>query len=166
MGLNDIVLPAQTIASLYPDSLVAPERPAGRSATGNEIRFLGKNGRHICFLVAYDRETFLPDGPMETLTKILSACKMTMEDVAVVNSSNQPLHIDTLRDQLKPDKLIMLGVSPATIRLPIQFPEYRPQPYAGCTFLLADALDTMENPGEGRKLKMQLWNSLKELFEL
>lgn len=177
MSLNDIQLSGEMMSDLYGKVLVATDkgqsmplqtgRPASNSATPSAgLRYLGKNRRNYCFVVEYKSEPFMPDPVMETLTRILQACRLSMEDIAVVNAGQAGITIEAIRAELSPSRLVLLGVQPAHIQLPIQFPPYHPQPYAGCTFLLSDPLHDMDNSAEGRKLKTSLWNCLKEMFEV
>lgn len=174
MSLNDIDLGGKMLADLYGSSLVA--EPAGKPHVSNSgvtskendlaLRYLGKNGRNYCILVSYENETFMPDDKMDVLIKILQACKISMDDIALVNLGSKSHTVDELRAQLAPTKMVLLGVNPIDIRLPIHFPLYRPQAYAGCTYLYSEPLDSMDNSENGRKIKTSLWNSLKEMFSL
>jgi len=176
MSLNDIDLGPKILADLYKNSLIAepPALKPAREKSVNQsitdlappIRFFGKNSKNYCFLVSYPNEPFIPDDKMEVLIKIMQACKITLEEIALVNVAGDPPTIESLRTALQPQKMVLLGVSPTDIRLPMQFPLYKPQPYAGCTFLYSDSLDGMDSSESGRRIKTSLWNSLKEMFGL
>jgi len=175
MSLNEIQLQGKMLADLYRDVLIS-ENPSNTKEAkplmvdmqgGNEaIRSLGKNKKNYCFIVSYVNETFLPDDKMEVLIKIMQACRISMEDIALLNIAGTERTIEQIRDQFEPSKMVLLGVNPIDIRLPIQFPAYKPQSYANCTYLYADSLDTMDNSAAGRKIKSNLWSALKEMFGL
>jgi len=101
------------------------------------------------------------------LTKILEACRMNMGDVAIVNHAAAPVNITALREQLQPSVVLLFGLDPVTIRLPINFPVFKLQPYDQCTYLSAPTLDLMVQTSEESKLlKSKLWVCLKSLFDV
>lgn len=130
-------------------------------------KFLGKNLRRISILVDAKDAAFLPDDQLNFLSKILEACRMNVGDVAIVNHAVQPVNITALRGQLQPSVVLLFGIDPTNIKLPINFPEFKVQPYDDCTYLLAPSLTTMVMPNdEARLLKSKLWICLKTLFQI
>jgi hypothetical protein len=130
-------------------------------------KFLGKNNRHITIIVASPGTAFLPDDELNFLTKILEACRMNIGDVAILNHNTTPITITALRQQLQPVNILLFGVEPTAIRLPINFPEFRPQPYDQCTYLTAPPLQQLVgNTADAKLLKSKLWVCLKTLFEV
>lgn len=90
-----------------------------------------------------------------------------MGDVAIVNHASAPVNITALRAQLQPSVILLFGLEPTTIRLPINFPVFKLQPYDQCTYLSAPALDLLVQTSEESKLlKSKLWLCLKSLFEV
>ena len=171
MSLNDIQLQAKMLSDLYGDVLIAENaehvgRPVTRAEGTAGIRSLGKNNKNYCFIVSYPKETFLPDDKMEVLIKIMQACRLTMDDIALLNIAGNENNIEEIRGQFQPSKMVLLGVKPSDIRLPIQFPAYKPQSYAGCTYVYSDSLDLMDQSDSGRKIRGNLWVALKEMFGL
>jgi hypothetical protein len=172
MSLNEIQLHGKLLHDLYRDVLISELTDVGKlenQAIANEnstgkIRSLGKNKKNYCFVVSYPKETFLPDDKMEVLIKIMQASRLSMDDIALLNTAGVDLTIEAIRQQFEPLKMVLLGVNPADIRLPIQFPAYKPQSYAGCTYVYADSLDEMDNSTNGRKIKGNLWAALKDMF--
>jgi hypothetical protein len=173
MSLNEIHLQGKMLADLYGNVLVSDNSGSARqsqvAATHEEpagIRYLGKNKRNYCFIVSYPQDPFLPDDKMDVLIKIMQACRLSMDDIALLNIAGSNRNIEEIRAQLEPSKMVLLGVNPSDIRLPIQFPAYKPQSYAGCTYLYSDSLDAMDNSDAGKKIKGNLWTALKEMFGL
>ena len=171
MSLNDIQLQGKMLTDLYGDVLisenVAPvNKPMAKHEGAGGMRSLGKNNKNCCFIVSYPKETFLPDDKMEVLVKIMQACRLSMDDIALLNIAGNEFGIEEIREQFQPEKMVLLGVKPADIRLPIQFPAYKPQSYAGCTYVYSDSLDEMDQSDAGRKIKGNLWSALKEMFAL
>jgi hypothetical protein len=129
------------------------------------LRYLGNNRRNITLLVNSPNTAFLPDDQLAFLTKILEACRMTIADVAIVNQATTPVTIAALQQQLTPAIILLFGMEPIAIRLPINFPVFKIQTYDQCTYLSAPALDQLVLPSEeGKLLKSKLWVTLKTLF--
>ena len=88
-----------------------------------------------------------------------------MADVAIVNYATAPIAIDKLKAQLQPRSLLLFGVEPGEIQLPISFPAFKEQPYAGTTYLFTPSLRQLNQETESAKLlKRQLWDCLKRMF--
>ena len=135
--------------------------------TTQPYKTLGNHRRKVTILVNTPGTPFLPDNQLNFLTKILEACRMNIGDVAIVNHAAAAVNITALRDQLQPTVVILFGLEPTTIRLPINFPEFRLQPYDQCTYLSAPPLGQLvQNSDESRLLKSKLWVCLKTLFDV
>ena len=90
MSLDTIQLSKNTLQILFPKSLVEVA-PAGRSVDSgiqNKIESLGGNKKNILFLVTDSQNKFLPDEKMDLLSNLITACKLTMADIALVNYYN------------------------------------------------------------------------------
>jgi hypothetical protein len=136
-------------------------------APSPSYKTLGNHRRKITILVNAPGSPFLPDNQLSFLTKILEACRLNMGDVAIVNHASAPVNITALRAQLQPSVILLFGLEPTTIRLPINFPVFKLQPYDQCTYLSAPALDLLVQTSEESKLlKSKLWLCLKSLFDV
>lgn len=177
MSINNIDLPAYSIAALYNHHLVADvssTQPAAAEpiliplvATTDENKkwkYLGDNQKNVLILVSNNQAVHLPDNELNFLTGILTACKLSLADVAILNRVNHPeAGYDKLTVDLKTKTALLFGISPVLFDLPMNFPPYQVQHFNGVNYLHAPALSTIENDkGE----KMQLWNCLKRIFEL
>lgn len=147
-----------------PASTPAAPLPDAPPAT---FKFLGNNRRHITLLVHSPGSGFMPDNQLAFLTKILEACRMTLADVAIVNHAAAPVTIAALRQQLQPKIVLLFGVEPTAIRLPINFPAFKQLSYDDCTYLSSPALDQLvPNTEDSKLLKSKLWVCLKTLFDV
>jgi hypothetical protein len=130
-------------------------------------KFLGNNRKHIAIIVHSPGTPFLPDNQLSFLTKILEACRMNIGDIAIVNAATTPVLIADLKQQLNPTAILLFGLEPVAIKLPINFPVFRLQPYDSCTYLSAPALSQLvQNSEESKLLKSKLWICLKTLFNV
>jgi hypothetical protein len=187
MSLNNIQLPGIVIASLYRKGIIqgeqeivektapvtaVPAPPAAEvavaapaSPTAPLYKFLGNNRQQVVIVVKFAGEVFLPESHLQMLTKMLGACKLNLGDVAIVNEATQGIDINLLKQQLYPKKILLFGVTPEETGLPLNFPPFKDQEYAGCTYLCAPGLEqlAMDNE-EGKTLKKKLWESLKKMF--
>jgi hypothetical protein len=144
-----------------------PERVPEPAPQPPQYKILGKNNRKITILVQSPDIPFLPDNQLTFLTKILEACRMNIGDVAIVNTATAPVNIATLKQQLQPTAILLFGLEPTAIKLPINFPEFKIQPYDNCSYLSAPPLTRLVEPSEESKLlKSKLWVCLKTLFNV
>jgi hypothetical protein len=92
---------------------------------------------------------------------------MNIGDIAIVNAATTSVAINELRQQLDPTAVLLFGLEPVAIKLPINFPVFRLQPYDACTYLSAPALsELVQNSEESKLLKSKLWVCLKTLFNV
>ncbi len=175
MSLSDIALPGTVIADLYKQSLVVTG--SGHSSTKgsefktaaplNNFKFLGNNQQHIAIIVQFEEETFIPDSHLQFLTKMLEACKLNLGDVAIVNHARTEVDMEKLKEQLNPSHVILFGVEPVAVKLPLNFPHFKEQAFAGCTYLFTPQLEILnQDSEEGKLLKSKLWVCLRKLFKV
>lgn len=175
MSFSDISLPGALIADLYKDKLVqsgpkeetSPVADNKTATTQNNYKFLGNNQRQVTVVVDFENETFIPDQHLQFLTKMLEACKLNLGDVAIVNHAKKEVDMEMLRQQLNPSYVLLFGVEPVVTKLPLNFPQFKEQAFAGATYLYTPALDTLnQDSEEGKLLKSKLWVCLKKLFKV
>jgi hypothetical protein len=195
MDLNNIELPELIIAELYPNSLIgssaaassspaasapvppppvakqpaasAPASAPPQPAASGPYKFLGANQKKITILVHTPGVGFIPDEQLNVLTKMLEACRMNLADIAMVNHATIPVKIALLKQQLTPRIVLLFGIQPPEIELPINFPQFKIQAYDQCTYLCAPSLEEMVQPNETSKsIKGKLWTCLKTLFSI
>ncbi|HEY8897315.1 MAG TPA: hypothetical protein VIM79_20970 [Niastella sp.] len=155
---------AQPVAkTAQPEPVIekAPPKPVDTTP----YRILGNNKKQITVVVNCPQDVFVPEGDLQFLTKMLDACKLNMADVAIVNHATAAVNIEKVKAQLQPKFLLLFGVEPDEIHLPINFPSYKEQPYAGTTYLFTPALSQLNGDTDVAKgLKKKLWECLKRMF--
>lgn len=177
MGINNIELPAQTISELYSNSLIGEagssifqptnnkrieaEAPPAK-ATSTVLKWLGNNEQRVLILVNNSTATYLPDKQLSFLTGILTACRLSIADVAILNIHYHPnLTYKEIQADLQCKNVVLFGIEPATIELPINFPHYQLQQFTGTTYLTAPTLPELE---DDKVEKSKLWVCLKKMF--
>jgi len=179
MDLNQINLPSNVISDLYQSSLIditeekngflmeslineKPLEPAGNH--DSELKWLGENRKNILIIARYSEAVYIPDNELSFLTGILGACKLSLADVSIINLNNHSgLLYKGLLTQLKSKTIILFGVEPTELGLPINFPHFQVQTFDNCTFLFSPMLKDLEND---KMLKSKLWFCLKKIFNL
>lgn len=168
MDLNSIKLSESVVREWFKEDLLPPSAAAGQvPPVQPALKYLGNNRRRVTVVVGAPGSAFLPDDQLAFVTKLLEACRLTLADVAIVNHGAVPVTIAAIRQQLHPVTLLLFGVDPAEIHLPIQFPAFRPQAYDNCTYLAAPSLaELLPDTDAGKLLKSKLWVCLKTIFDV
>jgi hypothetical protein len=159
MSINNIQLKTTLLAGLYKNSLV--ETAATTVPKTKRLMYLGNNQKNILVIVAHQNIPFLPDQELSFLTSILAACKFRINDIAIINkyNVNQNDLQEIINSEIK--NILLFGIEPLSIGLPINFPAFQLQPFNTRTYLHAPSLSQIEND---KGLKLRLWTSLKTLF--
>jgi hypothetical protein len=170
-------LPSAVLSSLYPDCLVRlqekvpadhPQTLKTKTVETNpasppaSIGMMGENRKGIIIAVDYPDAATIRENELAFLLNILNACRLGLRDVLIVNLHGVPM---TDRQQIHrkypAEILIMFGLTPADLSLPVRFPEYQRQSFDGVQYLAAHPLERLEQDPQGKK---QLWACLKALF--
>ncbi|RYG51432.1 MAG: hypothetical protein EOO01_08530 [Chitinophagaceae bacterium] len=188
-SFKNIILPDYVIADLYKAPIVQdPTQPAATQITSEPFtdgmlpempqvaevpaepttyRFLGKNQRKVSVIARYPDDPYIPEDHLQFLVRILSACKLNLGDVAIINDSVARVQMDLLKTQLQPRYLMMFDIEPSEIGLPISFPLLKPQQFDDVQMLAVPPISSMLPDTEAAKgLKKQLWESLKKIFSV
>lgn len=165
MGLNDIKLEPFILQDLYKKTLVDSDvKIATQPKSFTTFSFLGNNKKDITIVVNSNEALHLPDDELNFLLGILSACKLTMEDVAVLNiKKNESANYQSIAASLKAKTVLIFGVDCLEINLPIQFPNYQIQSYNNQVYLTSPSLSIVRND---KVEKTKLWNCLKQIFSI
>lgn len=160
MSLNNIQLKSSMLADLYRDSLVETESKTSSPAP-KQLKYLGNNQKYIIVVVSHESVPFLPDEELNFLSTVLAACKLSIADIGILNAYNaeEPELQNIINTE--GNKVLLFGIQPLAIGLPINFPAFQLQPFNNRTYLYAPALSQIEND---KVLKGKLWISLKTMF--
>jgi hypothetical protein len=173
MDINHIQLPPNLIAELYTSSLVETGEISAKATppvvmtadktTVTGWKSLGENKKNILIVVSYADAVHIPDGALQFLTNMLSACKLSLADVAIVNIHTQPATYKELLAEYKSKVGLLFDIEPSGFGLPMSFPFFQIQPFASCSFLYAPSLQELE---DDKIQKSKLWVSLRRLFNI
>jgi hypothetical protein len=163
MSLDNIQLSDQTCAILYSHNLIE-DQVSTVKATSNEkieINSLGENRKHVLFLVNDSSCKFLPDEEMDLLTKLVSACKLSMADIALLNFNSSKYNYLQFNNAFHPKKILIFGIKTSELELPFDIPHFQVQNFQEQLYLTAPTLKEFLN---NTALKKELWISLQKLF--
>jgi hypothetical protein len=166
MSLNNIQLQPKMLADLYPNVLIETNivNSAVDSAENKSLKYLGKNEKKILIIVANAAVPYLPDSELGLLTNILSACRLSLADIAIINSYNmEHTELQKSIQQLEAQSILLFGIDPLSIGLPINFPQFQLQQFDKRIYLYGPELSELE---QDKSLKTRLWSCLKQLFGL
>ena len=178
MSFDNIQLTDDQLADFYGKQLVLVEKgdntaktetiaakPALKAeptvAAAPLLGITGKNKKQFVWLVEEHYFPYLNDADFQFLGDVLTACKMNMEDIALVNVANNRNHFDELVQQLQPKFVIASGVQ--VDALPIQSADYRVQEQEGYLICCTESLEAIRLD---KSKKSKLWLALKQMLGL
>lgn len=166
MNLNHIHLTPHLLTDLYANVLIethaipVPATPV----TTSSLNYLGNNQKQITIVVNNNLVTYLTDEELSFLTKVLGACELGLEDVAIVNWNRlEEKEYTGLLKELNSKKVLLFNLTPVEFGLPMHFPPFQIQEFDQRTYLQAPALASIEQDVSTKK---QLWAALKKLFAI
>lgn len=163
-SLDNIKLNPNLLQQLYRNTLVETEK-AGISTPifkKPSFTFLGKNEKNISIIVSEKDNAFLAEADLDLLVGILTACHLSLADVAIVNCyGNKDLNYQELIVQFSPAIIMLFGVEPENLEFPLHFPNYKLQQHSLITYLSAASLNTLSSDNEQKK---KLWGCLQQYF--
>lgn len=110
MTIDNIHLSGFLRQSLFKNNLIGKEvlEKTGEKEEKKKIPHLGLNQKHILFLVNNAENKYLEDAEMEMLTNLLTACKLSVADIALVNYAHcAPVTYDELITEFNSEKLLI-----------------------------------------------------------
>lgn len=138
-------------------AIVDEPAPASTALQG----ITGKNKKHFVWMVEEHYFPYLNDADFQFLGDVLTACKMNMDDIALVNVANNRNRFDELLQQLQPQFIIASGVQ--IDALPIQTADYRVQQEQGYFLCCTETLEAIRSD---KSKKSKLWLALKQMLGL
>jgi hypothetical protein len=164
MSLDNIRLSKEICENLFAKDLIE----LNNSSIDKEVQkvtttisSLGENQQQILFIVNEPEQRFLPDDEMDLLSNLITACKLSMADIVLVNFYHNRFQYHDFANQFHPVKILLFGVSTEELNLPFTIPFFQIQPFQEQLYLTAPSLKNFLN---NKDLKKELWASLQKLF--
>ncbi len=87
---------------------------------GGEFIYQGNKEQGILFILRYEQYPYFSPAALDAFEKTIGALKLTKETVAVLNlaNSHNPNDFKRIMQFFQPTKIILLGVEPASLKLP------------------------------------------------
>lgn len=164
MSIDNIQLSPQLCKNLFTNQLVSEKLTIETAPTlqNSKVASLGGNLKRIVFLINNVENSFLSEPEMEMLTNLLTACKLTMEDVAMINFHQYPiLNYEKLLTDFEPKKILVFGVTAAQLELPFHVPHFQLQKFQQQIYFLSPSFEIFLTDID---LKKELWKGLQKLF--
>jgi len=132
-----------------------------------QIKYLGEHLKQVTLIVKDELAVYLNENDLTLLSSILSACKLTLADVALINVAQQKLSLHEILNVL-PSKLVMIfDVSSTTLKIKLPTTLYKSIQLGDTYLLFSNSLSLMQGGDQSAKLeKGKLWAILKSLFQL
>lgn len=132
-----------------------------------QIKYLGEHLKQVTIIVKDELAVYLNENDLTLLSSILSACKLTLADIALINVAQQKLSLHEILNVL-PSKLVMIfDVSSATLKIKLPTTLYKSIQLGDTYLLFSNSLSLMQGGDQSAKLeKGKLWAILKSLFQL
>ena len=166
MSLDNIQLPGFLYQSMFRNNLVdlKPDSTDKNLKKETPIDFLGGNEKKIIFLANDSQSKFLADVQMKFLADLLTACRLTMADIALVNFfQNKTISYRDLMMQFNPKKILLFGVSANELDLPFSIPFFQIQNFQEQVYMISPSFEELQL---NKEFKKQLWGSLQKIFNI
>lgn len=166
MSLENFKMPSFLIPELYEKVLIGAKTEAieKKASKGKVLSSLGNNQKRVMLVVKEENAVFLSDEDLKFLTGILTACKLNMSDIALVNIFHYPATTYTeLVKSFDPLITIYFGADDQQLQFPSQSDNFEISIQQNKTILLSHSLQHIANNIEDKK---RLWNCLKTIFSV
>lgn len=169
MSLNKISLPPYLLTKFYSKSLVEAYDDTQEATNDEEFmtntwKSLGNNQKNILIVTTYDGSVHVPDTHLIFLIQLLVACKLSLEDVAIININNyKKVEMNDILSHFKADKVFLFGINTNSFGFPFAIPPYQIQTFDGRMVLESGDIASIQND---KLAKTKLWASLKAIFNL
>jgi hypothetical protein len=160
MSIKNLRLNPLSIGFLYTKTLVSLEKKQSKKELTDK-NFLGNNEKGIVIVVKYTDAVHITDADLDILTKMLVACKLTLNDVALINSHHYTIDWSNLKATLPTQKLILFGITPIEFGMPVLFPDFQLQQYDQTVCLHSPSITAI---AQDQLLKSKLWICLQKFF--
>jgi hypothetical protein len=163
MSFDQVQLDPYILARIFTQPIIPGKNVpvAAAPAAPVKVKYLGENQKNIVLFIQNDSEAYLNDELFNLLTNILNACKLGMQDIALVNAAQYPaMTLSAWQTSMPIKQAVFFGISPDNIGLE-NFPMYQVMQTNGVQLLFSDNLQIIN---QEKALKGKLWGGLKTLL--
>ncbi len=163
MSFENIQLTKEQLEEFYSSHLVITE--ASRyintevKEKGASKGITGKNNKHFVWVVNDPDYPFLSDEDFKFVSEVMTACKMNMDDIALVNLAKSNLHFAELIETLQPKFIILSALAQNWL----DADSYSLQQQEGFHFYITEELSILR---KDKVKKSKLWLALKKMLGL
>ncbi len=166
---NPLDAQIKTLDAQVPTTAVQTETDKDNSSINDsrQIKYLGEHLKQVTIIVKDELAVYLNENDLTLLSSILSACKLTLADIALINVAQQKLSLHEILNVL-PSKLVMIfDVSSTTLKIKLPTTLYKSIQLGDTYLLFSNSLSLMQGGDQSAKIeKGKLWAILKSLFQL
>ena len=164
MNFEQFHLPGFLLRDLYKESLVELNDIQQKTEDPLKIQeyVLGNNLKKVLILVSYTAQQLIADPDLSFLLVILKACKLSLNDVAILNLATlHEIKYQDLIHEFSPKVMLLFGVQQSDISLPVLFPDFQIQSFKEISFFSSPSLPSLQFD---EVIKRKLWEGLKQIF--
>ncbi|MVT11003.1 hypothetical protein [Chitinophaga tropicalis] len=163
MSFDKVQLDPYILAKIYTQPIIPgkKEPDAIPAEAPPKVKYLGENQKNIVLFIQNDSEAYLNEELFNLLTNILNACKLGMQDIALVNIAQHPaIPFTTWLQAIPVKQAVLFGIPPARLGLEA-IADYQLLQVNGCQLICSDPLQLI---AQDKMLKGKLWMGLKQLL--
>lgn len=163
MSFDQVQLDPYFLARIYTQPIIPGKKApvAATPAVVPDVKFLGENQKNIALFIKNEGGAYLNEELFNLLTNILNACKLGMQDIALINIAHYPaIDFTSWQSAVKMKQAVLFGIPPASMGLE-DFPVYQVISANGCQLLHSDDLYPIS---QDKVMKGRLWQGLKQLL--
>ena len=162
MSINEITLDPAQLPDWYGSQLVSTTRVSVPTVQKPKPTLLGNFEKRILILVDAPGHAFIPDNDLNLLTGILSACKLSMADIGILNLQTDPeWSAGFLAETLEPSAWWLFGTHSLILGLENIGQAGLISTLQGSPVFAAPSLDLL---AERPEAKRSLWGALKKQY--
>jgi hypothetical protein len=130
------------------------------------IRYLGGFKQKVSVVISDKAHEHINNADLEFLKKMMAACKLTIDDMAIINVENNQPAAKQLWQLMPAKAVLMFDVATDSIGIPFYQPDFKVQNWDSAKFMNAPSLATFRGPDthELKTLKRELWEGLQKIF--
>ncbi|NLR60931.1 hypothetical protein HGH93_22700 [Chitinophaga polysaccharea] len=165
MPLEQLDLDPYFLAKIFTQPIIPGKSVpvAAEEKVAPKVKYLGENQKNIALFIQNENEAYLNEELFNLLTNILNACKLSMQDVSLLNVSHHPsLAFPDWKAAVKITRGVVFGIAPEQLGFS-DIPLYQLVTVNDTTLLFSDELSLI---GSDKLLKARLWAGLKQLLNI